>query len=171
MDDDDQFIRSTCLEEDMLHVREADVNPGALRGGEPDTIMVNLKPSNCLSTAHIGSDDETVEDFFPNRLCLNELFKLNIVVLVLLLNFLRFSLLHALFDLLGSHCKSIVGASRWGLHGQRLHEDVVGIWHLWVLHGWAVSDIEIDPEESPLTFLLVRDTLDSADVEWNESGR
>ena len=30
MDDNDQLVCSTCLEEDMLDVREADVDPGSL---------------------------------------------------------------------------------------------------------------------------------------------
>ena len=96
---------------------------------------------------------------------------LHVFLLVLLLNFLRFCLLHALFDLLGGHCKSVVRAGRWSLHGKSLHEDIVGIWHLWVLHGRAIGDVEVDSKESPLALLLVRDTLDGADVEWNESGR
>lgn len=47
----------------MLYVGKDYVNFLALVRHKPDTILLNLKAANGLSSNEIGTDDETVEDF------------------------------------------------------------------------------------------------------------
>ena len=80
-------------------------------------------------------------------------------------------LLHALLDLLGSLGETVVGAGGLGLHGHGLHPNVVGLVHRRERHGVAAASVEVDSEESPLTLNCVRNTLDGADVDRDESSR
>ncbi len=60
VNDDDKFITSTWLEEQMLHIREANVNFVSLRRDESNSILMDLETTRSFTSDKVWSDDQIV---------------------------------------------------------------------------------------------------------------
>jgi hypothetical protein len=74
VNNNDQFILCTGLEEGMLDVREGNIHVVALGGDETDSILVNLQVTCGLLAHYVGSNDQTLKHLF---LALDDLDVLN----------------------------------------------------------------------------------------------
>ena len=172
MDDHDQFIVRTRLEEGVLDVREGDVHVVPLLRGEPHPVLVDLQVAQRLLAHDVRPDHQVIQCLLLPALRRHQLLALVLLTRLLLHCLFLVQQLHLLYQILYLLVfvdKVVLTATCLVLQGQFLYEQ--GVWGVRTgreLQGRTAWNMKVESEVSPLALRGGGHVLDGADVERYE---
>jgi hypothetical protein len=155
----------------MFDILEEDIYLMPFLRGKSKTIGMDLKVPDGLLTNNVWSDHKILELLLPSFNSLKLLF--SDLMDILLSNFLFIVFgsdnLYQFFDLFVSHYEVILRATLVRLESQLLDEQSIGVLALWELNGVSPGDVEVEPQDGPLSLCLGRTTLNCRYMERNKT--